>query len=83
MVTMRGGGSRITLLENMETPRNRLELSELTGIDWREVDREISILEKYGLVKIYAQTGTVKMYQVTEQGKLLMNLVGELSKGSN
>ena len=63
----------------MATPKNRLELSELTGIDWREVDREISILEKYGLVKIYAQTGTVKMYQVTEQGKLLMNLVGELN----
>jgi hypothetical protein len=79
MITMRGGGSRITLLENMATPKNRLELSELTGIDWREVDREISILEKYGLVKIYAQTGTVKMYQVTEQGKLLMNLVGELN----
>ncbi len=78
-ITMRGGGSRITLLENMETPKNRLELSELTGIDWREVDREVSILEKYGLVKIYAQTGTVKMYQVTEQGKLLMNLVGELN----
>ena len=29
MITMRGGGSRITLLENMETPKNRLELSEL------------------------------------------------------
>ena len=80
MVTMRGGVSRITLLENMETPRNRLELSELTGIDWREVDREVSILEKYGLVKIYAQSGTVKMYQVTEQGKLLRSLVEELAK---
>jgi len=80
MITMRGGGSRITLLENMETPRNRLELSELTGIDWREVDREVSILEKYGLVKIYAQSGTMKLYQVTEQGKLLMNLVEELGR---
>ncbi len=83
MITMRGGGSRITLLKNMETPKNRLELSELTGIDWREVDREVSILEKYGLVKVYAQSGTVKMYQVTDQGKLLMNLVEELSKGAN
>jgi DNA-binding transcriptional ArsR family regulator len=80
MITMRGGGSRVTLLENMETPKNRLELSELTGIDWREVDREISILERYGLVKIYAQSGTVKMYQITEQGKLLRSLVEELNK---
>jgi DNA-binding transcriptional ArsR family regulator len=80
MVTMRGGVSRITLLENMETPKNRLELSELTGIDWREVDREVSILEKYGLIKIYAQSGTVKMYQVTEQGKVLRSLVEELAK---
>jgi DNA-binding transcriptional ArsR family regulator len=83
MVGMRGAGSRVSLLQNMETPKHRLELSELTGIDWKEVDRQLSVLEKYGLVKIQAQSGTVKLYQVTEQGKLLLNLVGELSKGSN
>jgi hypothetical protein len=79
MMGMRGAGSRVSLLQNMESPKHRLELSELTGIDWKEVDRQISVLEKYGLVKVYAQSGSVKLYQSTEQGKLLLNLVGELS----
>src|SRR5208283_1518719 len=80
MIGMRGAGSRVSLLENMESPKHRLELSELTGIDWKEVDRQLSVLEKYGLVKVYAQSGTIQLYQVTEQGKLLLNLVGELGK---
>lgn len=82
MVGMRGSGSRLSLLQNMESPRHRLELSELTGIDWKEVDRQISVLEKYGLVKIYAQSGTVILYQVTEHGKLLLNMVAELNSKS-
>lgn len=80
MMGMRGGPSRLTLLQNMETPRHRLELSEITGIDWKEVDRQLSVLEKYGLVKVHAQSGTVKLYQVTEQGKVLLNLISELNK---
>ena len=80
MVGMRGAGSRVSLLQSMEAPRHRLELSEITGIDWKEVDRQLSILEKYGLVKVHAQSGTVKLYQMTEQGKLLLNLIEELNK---
>ena len=82
MIGMRGSGSRLSLLQNMESPRHRLELSELTGIDWKEVDRQISILEKYGLVKVYAQSGTVILYQATEHGKLLLNMVAELDSKS-
>jgi DNA-binding transcriptional ArsR family regulator len=78
MIGMRGGGSRVSLLQNMDSPRHRQELSELTGIDWKEVDRQLEVLEKYGLVKLYAQSGTVKLYQVTEQGKLLLGLIEEL-----
>jgi hypothetical protein len=79
MVGMRGGTSRLALLEHMEPPRHRQELSEMTGIDWKEVDRELGLLEKYGLVKMYAQSGTVRMYQVTEQGSLLVKLIEELN----
>jgi hypothetical protein len=66
MVGMRGRASRFLLLQSLETPRHRLELSEITGIDWKEVDRELSLLEKYGLVLVYAQSGRVKLYQTTE-----------------
>lgn len=79
MIGMRGGTSRLTLLQQMAAPRHRQELSELTGIDWKEVDRELGLLEKYGLVKIYAQSGTVRLYQVTEQGSLLVKLIEELN----
>jgi hypothetical protein len=55
---MRGGTSRLALMQSLETPRHRQELSEVTGIDWKEVDRELGALEKYGLVKVYAQSGS-------------------------
>jgi len=82
MMGMRGAGSRVSLLQNMESPKHRLELSELTGIDWKEVDRQLGVLEKYGFVKVYAQSGNMKLYQSTENGKLLLNLLGELSPKS-
>jgi DNA-binding HxlR family transcriptional regulator len=78
MIGMRGGGSRLALLRGMQEPRHRQELSEITGIDWKEVDRQITVLERYGLVKMYAQSGTVQMYQITEQGRLLLNLIADL-----
>lgn len=80
MVGMRGGNSRLALLQSLETPRHRQELSEATGIDWKEVDRELGILEKYGLVKVYAQSGSVRIYQTTEQGGLLVKLLEELNR---
>ena len=48
MIGMRGAGSRVSLLQNMESPKHRLELSELTGIDWKEVDRQLSVLRSTG-----------------------------------
>jgi hypothetical protein len=82
MIGMRGSGSRMSLLQHMvESPHHRLELAELTGIDWKEVDRQISVMEKYGFVKVYAQSGNMKFYQVAENGKLLLKLVEELNGG--
>jgi hypothetical protein len=78
MIGMRGGGSRLALLKGMQVPKHRQELADITGIDWKEVDRQIGVLEKYGLVKMYAQSGTVQIYQITEQGKLLINLIEDL-----
>lgn len=63
----------------MENPRHRLELSELTGFDWKEVDRQLNLLLSYGLVTIYAESGSMKMYRLTEQGRLLLKLVEGLS----
>jgi len=82
MIGMRGATSRLTLLRTMETPRYRNELSEMTGIDWKEVDRQVGVMEKYGLLKIFAQAGNVRLYQTTEQGRLLLKFIDELGNQS-
>lgn len=82
MIRMRGGVSRLNLLRTLEVPRHRNELSELTGIDWKEVNRQIGLLQKYGLVSVHSQSGIVKLYKTTEQGKLLIQLVEELNDKS-
>lgn len=79
MVKMRGSGSRLTLLKSIEEPKHRLELAEITGIDWKEVDRQLKVLENYGLARVAAQSGSVKLYQITEQGRLLLKLIDDLS----
>jgi DNA-binding MarR family transcriptional regulator len=78
MIGMRGAESRMALLKGMQEPRIRQELANITGIDWKEVDRQVSVMERYGLVKVYAQSGTVTMYRVTELGKMLLNFIEEL-----
>jgi DNA-binding HxlR family transcriptional regulator len=79
MVKMRGSGSRLTLLKSIEEPRHRLELAEITGIDWKEVDRQLKVLENYGLARVTAHSGSIKLYQITEQGRLLLKLIDDLS----
>lgn len=79
MIKMRGGSSRLTLLQHLDSPKHRFELSEVTGIDWKEVDRQIGVLEKHMLIKMYAQSGAVKLYEMTEQGRLLLKVIDELN----
>jgi DNA-binding HxlR family transcriptional regulator len=79
MVKMRGSSSRLSLLKSLEEPKHRLELAEVTGIDWKEVDRQLKVLENYGLARVSAQSGAVKLYQITEQGRVLLKLINDLS----
>jgi DNA-binding HxlR family transcriptional regulator len=81
MVKMRGSGSRLSILQGLvEAPRHRNQLSEITGIDWKEVDRQVGLLERYGFVSVNAQAGPIKEYKLTEQGRLLVKLMDELGK---
>ena len=80
MIKMRGGNSRLQLLRNLESPRQRSELSHLTGLDWKEVDRQVNVLLSYGLVSVYAETGSVKIYKLTGQGQLILKLIDELNR---
>ena len=66
------------LLNYLGEPRQRAELSKLSGLDWKEVDREIDLLQRFGLITLYAQSGSMKLYKLSEQGKVMLKLIMEL-----
>ncbi|HUI01330.1 MAG TPA: hypothetical protein VLU99_02205 [Nitrososphaerales archaeon] len=77
---MRGGGTRIKVLNTLGTPKDRLQLAEELGVDWKTVDRHVQVLNRYGLVREQAAFGTVKLYEVTPLGKILLDLFQDLEK---
>jgi hypothetical protein len=77
---MKGGATRIRVLNTLTTPKDRLQLAEELGVDWKTVDRHVQILNKYGFVREQAAYGTVRLYEVTPMGKMLLNLFDDLER---
>ncbi len=77
---MKGGATRIKVLNTLSTPKDRLQLAEELGVDWKTVDRHVQILNKYGFVREQAAYGTVRLYEVTPMGKMLLNLFDDLER---
>jgi hypothetical protein len=77
---MKGGATRIKVLNTLSTPKDRLQLAQELGIDWKAVDRHVQILNKYGFISEQAAYGTVRLYQVTPMGKMLLNLFDDLER---
>lgn len=81
MTRMRGARSRLTILKLLQEPMHRNEVSELSGVDWKEVDRQVELLANYGLVSVYAESGAIRLYKTTQQGRLLISLLEKLDEG--
>ena len=77
---MKGGATRIKVLNTLSTPKDRLQLAQELGVDWKTVDRHVQILNKYGFVTEQAAYGTVRLYEVTPLGKMLLNLFDDLER---
>ena len=77
---MKGGSTRIAVLNKLLIPKDRLQLAEELGVDWKTVDRHVQILNKYGFVREQASYGTVRLYEVTPIGKMVLNLFDDLEK---
>lgn len=77
---MKGGATRIKVLNTLTTPKDRLQLAEELGVDWKTVDRHVQILNKYGFVREQSAYGTVRLYEVTPIGKMLLNVFEDLEK---
>jgi len=76
---MRGGATRLKLLENLNAPKDRMQLAQELGLDWKAVDRHVQLLNKYGFIGEQAAYGNVKVYQVTPLGRMLLQLLDELT----
>lgn len=71
----RGGSKRLAIMQALETPKLRNEIAIITNIDWKEVDRNIRILEAANLVKMQFSHGSLSVYRLTETGKDLVNTI--------
>ncbi|MDA4132520.1 MAG: hypothetical protein OK454_05260 [Thaumarchaeota archaeon] len=79
-VRMKGAKTRIRLLDALSVPKDRLQLAEELGLDWKSVDRHVAVMKKYGFLDDKVAYGRVRMYQLTPVGMSLLKLLQELSR---
>lgn len=71
----RGGARRLAILQVLDTPKLRNEIAKITGTDWKEVERNVKILESVNLVRIQFSHGSLSVYRLTESGRELMYII--------
>jgi len=79
LVRMKGGKTRVNLLESLEKPKNKLQLAKELKMDWKSVDRHIEILLKHHLITKSDAIGNVNYYSLTANGREILELLDELS----
>ena len=79
-IRMKGAKTRLNLLDSLSMPKDRLQLARELGLDWKAVDYHIVLLNRYGLVHEDHAFGNVKMYRLTKQGEVLLQLLQEFNK---
>jgi DNA-binding transcriptional ArsR family regulator len=75
---MKGGKTRIMLLNALNNPKDRYQLAKELGLDWRAVDQHIVTLSRHGLVSDEVAYGKVRMYRLTQSGKLMLQLLEDI-----
>jgi hypothetical protein len=78
-VRMRGGKTRVKLLNSLLIPKDRFQLAQELGLDWKAVDRHIMMLDKFGFVREQTAYGRVRIYELTSSGKMLLQLFQSLN----
>ncbi len=80
LVQMKGGHTRTKLLGMLAEPKNKLQLANKLGIDWKAVDRHVDKLLEFNLVQVTAVAGTCTMYVATEKGRRALALASGCTK---
>jgi predicted ArsR family transcriptional regulator len=76
-IKMKGAKTRVSLLEMLSTPRDRLQLAQQLDLDWKAIDYHISLLDRRGLVHEETAIGKVRMFRRTAFGESLLRLLNE------
>ena len=72
---MRGSKTRLKILQNLQIPKNRLQIATELDMHWESIDNHIEVLIRYGLIEEAITYGTAKYLVITEKGKQLVALL--------
>jgi DNA-binding transcriptional ArsR family regulator len=81
-MTMKGAGTRLSLLDALSIPKDRMQLAQELGLDWKAVDYQMIRLNRCGLVQEDRAFGKVKLYRLTTLGGILLKLLRESKSGA-
>jgi hypothetical protein len=76
-IRMKGAKTRFSLLEALSVPKDRMQLAQELGMDWKSIDYQVIRLNRCGLVQEEKVFGQVKLYQITILGTILLRLLKE------
>jgi predicted transcriptional regulator len=79
-VKMKGGNTRVRLLNSLSVPKDRFQLAQELDLDWKAVDYQVELLRKHGFIRQWKAYGKVRMYEITPMGKKLLELLGDLEQ---
>lgn len=78
LIKMKGGSTRLRILNALKVERDRFQIAKEMGVDWKTVDRQMKILAKSGFVEERIAYGQVKIYHLTPLGIKLLKTVDDL-----
>lgn len=81
-VRMRGGKTRLKIMAALSAPKDRLQLAQELGLDWKAIDYQVRRLNKQEFVREQSAYGKVKVYELTETGKQLLLLFEDDGEGA-
>lgn len=76
---MKGAKTRMSLLDSLSRPKDRMQLAQELGLDWKAVNYHVILLCRYGLINESDAFGKVKIYRLTKQGEILLQLLREFN----
>jgi DNA-binding MarR family transcriptional regulator len=77
MMKMRGGNTRKKILLILTVPKNRKQISEELGLDWKAIDRHIKTMIKYQFITEMVQVGNATFYVRSEKGTKFLETIDE------